>query len=101
MTDILDVVNKLGGASFATLLSLILWSGYRDYWCWSKDRDRAIEALRADREDWKRTALQALGGFEKSSDYAVRIAAVSPPIGLATLGGRAPARESPPNGSER
>ena len=37
------IANALGGASFATLLLIILISNYKDIWCWGRDR-RALEA---------------------------------------------------------
>lgn len=40
--EIGKIANALGGASFATLLFIILVGNYRDIWCWGRDR-RALE----------------------------------------------------------
>lgn len=67
-TDMFTFINKLGGASFATLLVIILWGSWREVWCWVKDK-RASEAALLDRvkrteEDrdwWRGIALKATG----------------------------------------
>jgi len=36
--ELAKVANMLGGASFATLLFIILVGNYKDVWCWGRDR---------------------------------------------------------------
>ena len=98
MTEVLEIYGKVSAIGFGGLLFVILAGSYFDKWCWSRDRDRALAAAKEDRDDWRRIALQSLSGMEKSSDYAVRIAAQSPPLGLGAIIGRPRPSESPPNG---
>ncbi len=57
MEEILSLVNKLGGVSFATLLAVILWGSWKRIWVWGKDCDREIAAIRArhaeEKAEWK------------------------------------------------
>jgi hypothetical protein len=43
--DVFTFINKIGGASFATLLVVILWGSWRDIWCWGKDKRAAETSL--------------------------------------------------------
>lgn len=36
--ELAKIANTLGGASFATLLFIILVGSYKDIWCWGRDR---------------------------------------------------------------
>ncbi len=45
MEEILALVNKLGGVSFATLLAVILWGNWKGIWGWGKDYDREMAAM--------------------------------------------------------
>ena len=78
MIETLELVNKLSGVSFATLLAIILWGSYRDIWTWSRDRD----ALKTDRDEWKALAMTNLG----IAKQAVRNASQTQ-SGSASLGG--------------
>ena len=79
MTELIDLAQKLSGASLAVILFLILAGSWFDWWCWSRDRDamkRERDAVRAtledDRNEWKRMALANTGLLEKAVDRASR-----------------------------
>jgi hypothetical protein len=66
--DVFTFINKIGGASFATLLVVILWGSWRDIWCWGKDKRAAetsllerIKRTEEDRDWWRGIALKATG----------------------------------------
>lgn len=66
--DLFTFINKIGGASFATLLIVILWGSWRGIWVWGKDKVAAEASLlerikRAEDEAvwWKGIALKATG----------------------------------------
>ena len=44
---IISMVGKLGGASFATLLAVILWGSWKNVWVWSRDVDKLAEHYEA------------------------------------------------------
>lgn len=68
LEDIILIVNKLGGVSFATLLALILWGGFKRIWVWGRDVE-AMElrhanekkAIYDDRDFWRNIAIRATG----------------------------------------
>jgi hypothetical protein len=66
--EILSLVNKLSGVSFATLLAIVLFTQWKDYWGWSRDR----KAVEKDRDEWKALALENLGIAKKAVDHAAR-----------------------------
>ena len=77
MTEIFDIINKLGGLSFGALLAIALWASAKDYWCWSREReamkaerDIIRAALEEDRNAWKRIALQHTGLIERAVQHA-------------------------------
>lgn len=57
MDEILVIINKLGGVSFATLLAIILWGNWKHIWVWGKDVDKAIAEMEArhakEKEEWR------------------------------------------------
>jgi hypothetical protein len=71
----LGIVNKLSGVSFATLLAIVLFTQWKDYWGWSRDR----KAVEKDRDEWKALALENLGIAKKAVDHATRVES-GPPI---------------------
>ena len=75
MEEILGIVNKLSGVSFATLLAVVLFAQWKDYWGWSRDR----KAVEHDRDEWKALALENLGIAKKAVDHAARTES-RPPI---------------------
>jgi hypothetical protein len=88
VSTILDIAQKLSGVSLGTLLLVILWGSYRGIWTWGRDleamkqeRDVIRAALEADRNDWRRIALQHTGLIEKAVDRASR------PVGSVGPGG--------------
>ena len=68
MEDIILIINKLGGASFATLLALILWGGFKRVWVWGREVD-AIELRNANEKKelkeavafWQNIAVRVTG----------------------------------------
>lgn len=63
---LLDLANKLGGASFATLLILILIGSYKQIWVWGYQLQRMEQESR----EWKAMAMQGLGMAEKGLTVA-------------------------------
>lgn len=68
MEEFLTLVNRLGGASFATLLLLILWGSWKEIWTWNRDvtklTDRYEKLLAKEREEkewWRTIAMRATG----------------------------------------
>ncbi len=66
--DALAIVNKLGGASFATLLLLILWGSWKEVWTWTREITKLIERYemllareRDEKEWWRNIAMRATG----------------------------------------
>lgn len=66
--DLFTFINKIGGASFATLLIVILWGSWRGIWVWGKDKTAAETALQdrikrteEDRDWWRGIAVKATG----------------------------------------
>ena len=68
MVEILEIVNKLSGVSFASLLAIVLYASWRDWWCWSRDRN----AMQKDRDEWQAIALTNLGIAKKAIDHAAK-----------------------------
>ena len=68
MEEILGIVNKLSGVSFATLLAVVLFGNFKDYWGWSRDR----KAVEKDRDEWKALALENLGIAKQAIDHAAK-----------------------------
>jgi hypothetical protein len=84
VSELIDLAQKLSGASFAVLMFLILAGSYFDKWCWSRDREAMKQerdviraALEDDRNAWKRIALQNTGLVEKAVDRASRTGSLS------------------------
>jgi hypothetical protein len=75
VTTILDIAQKLSGVSLGTLLLVILWGSYKQIWTWGRD----LNAMTADRDEWKKLALQSLGAAEKAVQHAARLS--GPPSG--------------------
>jgi hypothetical protein len=65
---IVDLVQKLSGASLATMLILILIGSYKEVWCWGSQLKKAEE----ESAQWKAMALQAAGIAETSVNIAKR-----------------------------
>lgn len=66
--DMFTFINRIGGASFATLLVVILWGSWRGIWVWGKDKTASETALlerckrtEEDRDWWRGVALKATG----------------------------------------
>lgn len=66
--DLFTFLNKIGGASFATLLVIILWGSWRGIWVWGKDKTASETALlervkrtENDRDWWRDIALRTTG----------------------------------------
>lgn len=66
MTEILDVAQKLSGATLGVLAVFILWGGYRRIWVWGYQLDKA----QTDGDEWKTMALRAAGLAETSVHIA-------------------------------
>jgi hypothetical protein len=66
--ELFSIVNKLSGVSFATLLALVLFMQWKDYWGWSRDR----HAVEKDRDEWKALALTNLGIAKQAIDHATK-----------------------------
>ena len=71
---IIELVQKLSGVSLATLLALILYGSYRQWWVWARERDE----FRVDRDRWQALALENLGLAKKAVDHAARTESGSP-----------------------
>jgi hypothetical protein len=85
VAELIDLAQKLSGASLAVLLVLVLAGSYFDTWCWSREREAMKaerEAMKADRDEWKKLSLQILGAAEKAVNHAARL--TSPPGGSAS-----------------
>lgn len=75
------LANKLGGASFATLLLLILWASWKNLWTWSRDVDKVTaryeELLTKERDEkewWRTIAMRATGIAEMQGSVASALA---------------------------
>jgi hypothetical protein len=62
MVEVLEIAQKLGGVSFATLLVAIIYGSYKGVWCWGYQLREAKE--QGDR--WQAMALRAAGLAETS-----------------------------------
>ncbi len=74
MDEFIALVNKLGGASFATLLLLILYGSWKNIWVWSRDVAKVTERYEAllhheieEKEFWRNIALRVTGIAEASA----------------------------------
>jgi hypothetical protein len=72
--DIVELANKLGGASFATLLVAILIGSYKQIWVWGYQLQRAEQ----DGKEWKAMAMQGIGMAEKSITVAKSVQSAQP-----------------------
>lgn len=71
LTDLFSFLNKLGGASFATLLAVILFASWKKIWRWGSDlaeiEARYAADLVRERDEknwWRAIGLKALGVAE-------------------------------------
>jgi hypothetical protein len=69
ISGLIDVVQKLSGASLATVLILILIGSYKGVWVWGS----ALKKAEDEAGQWKAMALQAAGLAETSVNIAKRI----------------------------
>lgn len=58
----IEAYKVLSGVGFGGLLALILWGSKRRVWVWGYQLDE----VKAERDEWKRMALQGVGLLEKS-----------------------------------
>lgn len=90
--DAAKIANTLGGASFATLLFIILVGSYKDIWCWGRDRrdletrhtsekaelmERHEAELRLSNEQtdfWRTVALRNTGLLETQAEQLTQVA---------------------------
>lgn len=77
MEETLALLQKLGGASFATLAGLILIGSYFDIWRWSRQAKKTEDDLlvrlskaEADAVEWKQLALQLSGVAKTTTEIA-------------------------------
>lgn len=57
MQDTLPLIERLASAPTAVLLLVIIFAGYREWWVWGTTYRAAL----ADRDEWKRIAMEATG----------------------------------------
>jgi hypothetical protein len=69
MGGIVDLVQKLSGASLGTMLILILIGSYKGVWVWGAQLRKTEE----ESAQWKAMALQAAGLAETSVNIAKRV----------------------------
>lgn len=73
--DLLQLAQKLSGASLATLLILILIGGWKKVWVFGyqlNEMEAQVERMRLERDGWKELALKATGLAENSVTIAER-----------------------------
>jgi hypothetical protein len=76
MEEIFAIINKIAGASFASLLAIILYANWKGYWMWTKDHDKDIADIRKQAEDQRADLssriVELRGEKDKWQDMAVR-----------------------------
>lgn len=79
MEEILVLANKLGGASFATLLLLILWGSWKEIWVWGRAVTRLTERYETllskqvqETEFWRTVALRVTGVTDTLANKATK-----------------------------
>ena len=70
--DITKLADWAGKASGATLLCIVLMTGYMGVWKWGTE----VTAMKAERDEWKGLALKATTLAEKG---ALRVIGMTPP----------------------
>jgi hypothetical protein len=85
LEQFLMLVNKLGGVSFATLLSVILFGSYKGIWRWGKDVEKwdaeRLASHAAERkmlaeqvEFFRNISLRSTGLLETQSEQLITVA---------------------------
>lgn len=90
--ELAKIANTLGGASFATLLFIILWGSYKDVWCWGRDRaaletkhtaekselterhEAEIRLANEQTDFWRTIALRNTGLLENQTEQLTQVA---------------------------
>lgn len=68
MTEVLAFAQGLSGVGFGTLLVLILYGSFKEYWVWGRqltelraDYERRLVKESDDKKEWRSIALSATG----------------------------------------